>query len=281
MDRKTILDAGAAKLHESKVASPRACAEFLLSSIEGVSRGELLADLSRPVAAGAGRTFQSRLARLRRGLPLAYVLGSREFLGLPLAVAPGVLIPRPETEELVQYAAAFFEREQAVRILDVGTGSGNIAIGLARLLPKSSVLALDISPDALKIARKNARSWGVSHRTAFSRGTLFRLPRGLEPFDMLISNPPYIPTARLGALDRTVRREPRLALDGGPDGLRHLRAIIAQAPGLLKRAGVIALEIDDGQGTPALELLKCAGFNRAEVRRDLGGQERFAFGRWA
>lgn len=277
-------------LASRRVPEPEANAEFLLAAVLGKGRAALKADPRRLLSPEQGRAFWRLVLERGRRVPLAYVLGTQQFLGLELKVGPGVLIPRPETEELVEAAAALARGPGAgarpLFALDIGTGSGCIALALAKLLPSASVWATDISTEALALARENARRLGLAGRVRFVPADLHRpmpspLPGAAGWADLIVSNPPYIPSGRLVRLEPELGHEPRLALDGGPDGLGAVRAILGQAPRHLRAGGWLALEIDEGQGEAVRSLMRGAGLESVEIRRDLAGLERIALGRAA
>jgi len=185
------------------------------------------------------------------GEPLQYILGQTDFMGIMLSVDRRVLIPRPETELLVEEVIEFMsKRKQGLNILDLGTGCGNIAIALAQELAGSTVLAVDISPEALSVARQNAITHNVDERISFLEFDMHLLPKMLPltgQFDVIVSNPPYIPAGLGPSLPREVQKEPWVALNGGPDGLDYYRFIIPFSIQYLKNNGMLALEIGDGQ----------------------------------
>lgn len=222
--------------------------------------------------------FADRFAALvdRRGHrePVAYLTGSREFWGLEFAVTPAVLIPRPETELVVEAAVAMFAGRRApTRILDVGTGSGCLAVALAREFAGASVVATDRSEEALAVARLNAARLGVADRVRFVLANLLAGVRG--GFDLVVCNPPYIATEDWPTLPPDVRRyEPRRALDGGPGGLAVLHELLAQAPARLAPGGALIVEIGAGQEGPVRRALETTGWRLRDVRRDLQGWPR-------
>ncbi len=216
--------------------------------------------------------LERRLARE----PLAYILGYREFYGINLLVNSSVLIPRPETETLVEHAlfmALMGMETTDLVIADVGTGSGAIAVNLAIHLPSARIYALDVADGVLDVASYNVRAHNVSDRVTLGKGHLLEpLP---EPVDLIVANLPYIPSGRIPTLQPEVQREPREALDGGPDGLDHIRGLLCQAPGKVKDQGTILLELDPEQ-VPAIEELARQHFPEAgtSVEQDLARLDR-------
>jgi release factor glutamine methyltransferase len=229
------------------------------------------------------------LQRREQREPLAYILGTREFWSLPLSVSSGVLVPRPETETLVEAAlAAWGEmsaecREAGPTIVDLCTGSGAVAVALATELPMARILATDVSWRALRVARANAEQHGVAKRITFLRGDLCRALDGQLPegsADLVVANPPYIPTGELVALMPEVQWEPRLALDGGADGLRVAREIIETSPARIRPGGFLLLEIGAEQAEAVQALVAASGrWEPARVRRDLAGRPRVVVAR--
>ncbi|MBQ7251366.1 MAG: peptide chain release factor N(5)-glutamine methyltransferase [Kiritimatiellae bacterium] len=241
-------DALVSRMEARGVDDARGKVRWLVSSLLE-SRSLSAADMARgqvPSPAQSAR-FAEAAARLLRHEPVQYVLGETEFYGLPFSVSPAVLIPRPETETLVETAAAWLAERggKGLRVLDVGTGSGCIAVTLAKLFPACEVTALDISPAALEVAGRNAHRNGVAVRCLES--DLLSAVKG-ERFDLIASNPPYVASAECDTLSPTVRDfEPRGALDGGPDGLRVISRLAAEAAQGLRLPGALVLETGDGQ----------------------------------
>ncbi|RME87431.1 MAG: peptide chain release factor N(5)-glutamine methyltransferase, partial [Anaerolineae bacterium] len=232
--------------------TPALDAQVLLAHVTGKPRAWVLAHPDVPLTPEQERALKAALSRIERGEPLPYVLGHWEFYGLDFLVTPDVLIPRPETELLVEHAIEWLTAHPERRLAaDVGTGSGCIAIALAVHVPDLSVIATDISAAALEVARRNARRLDVGERIRFICCDL--LPEPSEPLDLLCANLPYIPSATLRDLD-VYRREPTLALDGGPDGLDLIRRLLTIAPRYLSPGGLILLEIEASQGVQALAL---------------------------
>jgi release factor glutamine methyltransferase len=218
-------------------------------------------------------------ARRVRREPMAYILGEREFWGLPFKVSPAVLVPRPDSETLIEAALALMPvRTEPWRILDLGVGSGCLLLTLLREFPNARGVGVDASADALEVAQANADALGVGPRTTLVGGD-WRRPAWAEqlggPFDLVISNPPYIEAAAIeGLMPDVARFEPRLALDGGPDGLVAYRAIAAAAAGLVVPGGRVLVEAGDGQAVEISTLFASAGFAVDASWRDLGGIDR-------
>lgn len=259
--------------------SARLDVELLLARVLGCDRIALIVQSERPLAAAELGAFRELFKRRRAGEPVAYLLGEREFFGISLRVDRRVLIPRPDSERLVEVA---LERTQARSMLgsalDLCTGSGCIAIAFARKRPTWSVTACDISPDALSVASHNAHRTGAIRNLRLLEGSLFE-PVVAERFDLITANPPYIPSGELPELPVDVRGfEPHLALDGGLDGLDLVRRIATQAIAHLEPGGLLALEIGADQGQATLELLRAGGFHDVELARDLAGRDRVVSG---
>lgn len=267
------------ELSSHGVSSARAEAEQLIEHFSGVSRAHFFAGEKKIGA--AARTRAARAARVRAGgEPLSYIVKQREFYGRAFRVGPGVLIPRPETEILVREALKIIDQHCSVNgifpeILDLGTGSGCIAVSLTSERPGCRMTALDVSARALQIALKNIRLHGLQKKITLRQSDLFgALDRGTS-WDLIVSNPPYVPEEDIPALPAEVRREPRAALDGGPGGLGVIRRILDEAPFHLKPQGWLLLEIGDGQS----KILKHSATNGKRYRqfgfvKDLAGIER-------
>ncbi len=221
----------------------------LLAHVLGCDRALLLAHPEHSLTPEQQVAFRTLIARRAEGAPVAYLTGRRAFFDLELLVTPDVLIPRPETEHLVELALAWArERGGRLRLIDVGTGSGAIALALARHLPGAQVWAADLSFAALQVARLNAARHGLSERVHFLQADLLTACGGpTPPFDLIVANLPYIPALTLADLP-VARHEPLLALDGGPDGLTLIRRLMAQAPRVLATNGLLLLEIEATQG---------------------------------
>lgn len=263
------------RLRDAGVDSPQLDAQLIMARVLSCSRMEVVAHPERVLTEPQRAAFYDMLARRQSRYPLAYILGEREFFGLTFVVSPAVLIPRPETEILVEQVLA--RVGDGAKIADVGVGSGAIAVALAVSLPSAGLWATDTSDDALKVARANAEKHAVSKRVSMVSGDLLEplIPMGLQ-FDAIVSNPPYIPSAVIETLEPEVRFEPIGALDGGADGADAYRALFPQAAGLTK---LIAVEFGIEQGTVVAEIAKAAGFSDVEIVRDLAGIERVAIAR--
>jgi release factor glutamine methyltransferase len=229
-------------------------AEVLLRHALGVDRAEYFASLEQPVEVSERHLADALADRRVAGEPLAYILGRREFYGHELRVGPGVLVPRQETELLVDAVLEFVADHNLRRptVVDVGTGSGAIPIAVAKSLPDATVFGTDISPDALKVAEANVLAHGVQDRVRLLQGDLLEPVQ--EPVDAIVSNPPYLTTDELAGLPADVRREPEIALDGGRDGLEAIWALLRQAQSLLRRPGVLAVEIAPRQVEEVVEM---------------------------
>jgi release factor glutamine methyltransferase len=278
MRRSELLAGGRELLERSGSQEPAACAQWLLAEALGMGRLEPLADPDAEVPLELEKKFARLVRKKASGLPLSYVLGWHDFMGLRLKVGPGVLIPRPETEELVPLCARLVSesRGQApVEVLDFCAGSGCIAVALAGLLPASRVTAVEKSVRALRYARENASEHGGGRVKVLKGDSL----AGLGRFHAITANPPYIPAGAIPGLDPELRREPRMALDGGGDGLKLVRLIAAGAPAALKPGGFLLMEVCDGQAGPALGLLSGPAWAEKTSYKDFNGKDRFIYGR--
>ena len=264
------------RLAEAGTLEPRLESEVILTDVLGIPRHRLYAYQDDTIPDEAAETLEKAVQRRIRREPLAYILGHREFYGVDLTVGPGVMVPRPETEMLIERAMLVcMERMERAGLVvaDVGTGSGGIAVNLAMHLPGVRLYATDISADALEVARVNVDKFGLGQRVTLLKGDL------LEPLpgrvDVIVANLPYIPSARLKDLQPELAWEPRTALDGGADGMVMLRRLMGQAAGKLAVDGVMLLEIDPGQGEPlrrmATRLFPAAA---TSVEKDLAGLDR-------
>ncbi len=277
---RDLLEEGRRRLSGLPGADAALEARVLLRRILGFTEMEILAFPERPVAAPAARRYRAAVARRAARVPFAYILGEREFWSIPLTVGPGVLIPRPETELLVETVLELCPNGDET-IADIGTGSGAVAVALAKEMPAARLVATDISRRALDVARRNALRHGAANIEFRGGDLLAPLDRaGLRAgLDVLVSNPPYIPAGEWRRLEPEVRDfEPRLALVGGRSGLDVITRLAAAAPGFLKPGGRLVLEIGRGQARAVRSLLR-SPWADVEIRRDLAGIPRVAVAR--
>lgn len=268
---RTLLAWAEGVLAASGVPTPALDARLLLQHAAQVSREDLILEPDRPLEADAAEMFRILIDRRVRREPVSRILGTREFYGRPFTVTPAVLDPRPDTETLIDAALRILPRD--ARILDLGTGSGAILLTLLAERGDATGVGVDVSPDALAVARRNAVACGVAGRAELVEGSWFGPVTGT--FDLIVSNPPYITRADIAALDPDVRCfDPTLALDGGSDGLEAYRAIAAGAGRVLSAIGHILVEIGAGQETDVNVIFANAGFASAGMHCDLGGHVR-------
>jgi release factor glutamine methyltransferase len=260
---------GADVLASAGIDSARLDAEVLLACAGGWRRAALLARLRDALPDGVGARFAALLARRARREPLAYLTGEKEFWSLSFAVTPDVLVPRPETELLVEAACAHLAARPSAWVCDVGTGSGCIAVAVAHTQPTVRVVALDTSAAALRVAAANALRHGVAARVHLVASDLFAALPETARFDVIASNPPYLDDGESGAAE--IAWEPRGALWAGRDGLQVIERLVGAAPARLRPGGLLAVEIGAGQAAAALALAARAGFITARVRADLAG----------
>ena len=277
---------GVRRLLGAGIDSARLDAELLLGCALGMSREELIVAARRKLSVAESDRYEDLLRRRLNREPLAYITGQQEFWSLGFLVSGDVLVPRPETETLVVRALkhwATINNRGAPRILELGTGSGAIAVALASELPQAEIVATEIAPAALQIARRNASRNGVSNAMRFLQGDLFTaLDQELEKdFDLILSNPPYIPRGEIAHLEAEVSRwEPRAALDGGVDGLDFYRRIIEEAPGYLRQGGAVAVEISAAIGSLVLALFRNnPAYEDTGVHQDYSGRDRVLIAR--
>ena len=272
---REALTEGVATLRAAAVESPRLDAEVLLRAALGWDRARLYAALTEPLPAPSIDPYRSLIARRAAGEPVAYLTGEREFMNHPFAVGPGVLVPRPETETLVEWLVSRARAEPrwsaGLVAVDVGTGSGAIGLALALDLPQARVVAIERSPAALPYARENRRRLKLERRVALVRGDLLA---PVAAADLIAANLPYL---RPDQLHAGIDREPVEALVGGPDGLDPYRALLPQAAAILRSPGLLAAEIDPSQSAAMLALCRAA-FPTAtiSIHPDLAGLARFA-----
>lgn len=271
------LASATARLRTANIPSPRLDAELLLGHLLQLSRTRLAIDANEPIDPKTALELESLVERRLAGEPVAYLIGHREFMGHDFRVGQGVLVPRPETEMLVELAVEMIERRWPVgpvRVLDVGTGSGAIALSLALLTSERvRIAASDISSDALRFARMNRAHLGLEHRVTLIRGDLLTWTRG--PWDLILSNPPYLRPDQIEG-NWEISAEPRLALDGGQQGLEPIERMLAQSVAIVGPRFGMLIELDPDNAALAGELAQVQ-FPTASVRivPDLTGRDRF------
>ncbi|HEY7818631.1 MAG TPA: peptide chain release factor N(5)-glutamine methyltransferase [Vicinamibacteria bacterium] len=278
-----LLERGASELSGAGVQDARFEAELLLRHALGCTREALFARLHEPAGAEAAGHYFQLLERRRGRVPIQHILGSQEFYGLSFRVTPSVLIPRPETEGVVEQALAELSLQAKAEpsIGDVGCGSGCIAIAIAKARPEAKLFAIDASPAALAVARENAAAHGVEDRILFLHGDLLEpvLARG-ERLDLVVSNPPYVVDAEIDQLAPEVREhEPRLALAGGSDGLAAINRLLDAVGSVLSPEGALVMEIGKGQDREVAERVKSAGLELIRIASDLAGIPRVVVAR--
>lgn len=270
--RRQLLNEASARLTLAGASDPVLDAQWMLAHVTGMPRLHLLMALEAPAQAEEAAAFGALVNRREAGEPLQYVLGEADFMGHTFAVDARVLIPRPDTEILCQ--AAIGRLAAGDRVLDIGTGSGALAVSVALACEGAEVTGADISPSALAVARANGERLGA--RVQWLQSDLFSALSG-RMYDLILSNPPYIPSGDMASLQMEVRREPALALDGGADGLDYYRRIVAALPGHLRRGGALLLEVGDGQAADVAALV-APHFETIETLRDLAGLDRVVTG---
>jgi len=260
------------------VDAPRLASELLLAHVLGLTRVRLYTDLDRPLDKAELQAYRTLIEARVAGTPVQYLTGRREFCGRAFQVDARVLIPRPETEGLVEAVLRTLPTAGPLRLLDVATGSGCIAVTLAAERTEVTVVATDIDVGACDLARANAEAHAVGARVQVRQGDLFAAVAGEPPFDAVVSNPPYVRTAELPGLQAEVQREPRLALDGGPEGLTVLARVVEGAFDVLVPGGLLALEMGEEQGAAVRNLLLQRGYEAVRIEQDFERRDRMAFG---
>lgn len=260
------------------IPSARLDAELLIGDALGLDRVKVYLAFDRPLVEAELEAIRGRVRRRANREPLAWIVGHKEFYGREFVVGPGVLVPRPDTETLVEALLPHLGDDDPLYVADVGCGSGCIGLTLAAERPGVRVYAIDLGEAPVRVTRQNVEALGLKERVAVLRGRDLEPVPATRPIDWLVSNPPYIPRAELDTLEPEVRdHEPRLALDGGPDGLEPYR-VLAPAAGARARKGV-AFEVGIHQAGAVAELVRAAGFPTVDVVADLGGVNRVVLGR--
>jgi release factor glutamine methyltransferase len=279
-----LVECGTATLAAAGVPTARLDAEVLLAHACGIDRAALHARWRSLVPADYRSHFDALVVRRQRREPLQYIIGHQEFWSLDFVVTPDVLIPRPETELLVELAVAILSDAAPgaplpLRLCDLGTGSGCIAGALARERPHADIWALDTSEAALGVARFNARRHHLIDHIRFLASDGLSAARGLR-FDAIVCNPPYVSSRELQRAQAELAWEPRHALDGGPNGLSVIERMVAQAPGYLRETGWLLMEIGAGHGPAVERLARSAGFGSVSIRADYAGLPRALVAQW-
>ena len=268
-----VLKAATLRLENGGIDSSRLDAEILLAHVLKWRRLNLYIDAEKILPLESILRFNEMINRRLEGIPVAYLTGTKDFMGLTFAVNEKVLIPRPETEILTEIVGEYLRGlGKEVIFADLGTGSGAIAISILKFVKNARAIAVDISNDALEVAKFNAIKFHVEDRIKFSLGDLFSPLTG--KFDAIVSNPPYIPTCDLKTLQKEVKKEPTIALDGGKDGLGFYRRILSDAPKFLSENGILAVEIGINQASAVQKLFEAANFVDVTIFKDLAGIER-------
>ena len=269
----SVLSWTSGRFAERGIASARLDAEVLLAHVLKTSRVGLYTGFDKPLEEDELAAYRELIKRRLAGEPVAYLVGEQEFWSLPLSVDARVLIPRRDTETLVEVG----RRAGGHRVADVATGSGAVALALAKELPEARFVATDLSDDALAVARANVTRLGLADRVELRAGDLVDPLDG--EFDLVVANPPYVPTGDLSGLSVEVRREPRQALDGGRDGLDVIRRLVPAARARLVEGGTLAVEHGFDQGPAVRALFESADYRDVTTTKDLAGQERVTSGR--
>lgn len=271
--RRALLRQAGERLAASGIDTAALDARLLFQAASGLRHEDIVAEPELAVAHDVVERFSLLIARRSRFEPVSRILGTREFYGRSFRVTPEVLDPRADTETLIEAALGLAQGREALRILDLGTGSGAIAVTLLAELPRATAVASDLSAAALRVAMVNAEALGVAGRASFVQADWFAGIGG--SFDFIVSNPPYIRLGEIAGLAPDVREfDPQMALDGGPDGLEAYRRIASEAGGQLAPQGRVVLEIGAGQENAVNNLFEAAGFSRESLHFDLSGQAR-------
>jgi release factor glutamine methyltransferase len=273
-----VLQWTATRFGERRIESARLDAEVLLAHVLGTTRVGLYTGFDKPLGKDELAAYRELVRRRLAGEPVAYLVGRQEFWSMSLEVDPRVLIPRQDTETLVEVGLRFARHPPGVRrVADVATGSGAVALALAKEIPEATVVATDVSEDALAVARANVARLGLEGRVELRAGDLCA-PIASETWDLIVANPPYVSDAELRELPAEVKREPRAALAGGPDGLDLVRRLVPQAAAILAGGGLLAIEHGWTQGEAVRSIFTAAGLREVETVKDLAGRDRVTRG---
>lgn len=274
---RKILTWTTGRFEKEDIDAPRLTAEILLAHTLKLDRVKLFMELDRPLQKDELAEFKALIQRRMQFEPTQYLTGFKDFYNRRFTVDPRVLIPRPETELLVEAVLQLLPKDAPCRVLDLCTGSGCIGVTIAAERPRASVWITDLSPGACEVAAANAEQHHVASRVSVLAGDLFAAIPGGAKFDVVVSNPPYVKRGDLPGLQKEVRQEPRQALDGGEDGLDFVRRIAEGSHAALKRGGWLALEIGDEQGEAVKQELMRAGYHAVRVDKDLSRLDRLGF----
>ncbi|WP_027722186.1 peptide chain release factor N(5)-glutamine methyltransferase [Maridesulfovibrio zosterae] len=274
---KEVLSKATALLANAEVDSPALSAQLLAEKVFGLDRLKLIMEMNSVVDVNKVRDFESLIKRRASGEPAAYILGVKEFFGLEFQVGPAVLIPRPETEEIVEKVLDLFEKNAEFVFADFGTGSGVLAVTVAKMFPRSRGIALDLSPEAIRVAKTNAQLHGVADRILFVRANFNEALFCDRKFDLVLANPPYLGTAELDEISHEVAKfEPLSALVSGVSGDEDIKGSVPRISAALKNGGTVFMEIGYMQGRIAKGIFEsCAEFcGNTDVIPDVSGHDR-------
>lgn len=282
MTRRMVLQQAIQRLEDAGIEAARRNAEWLLMAVFSCSRVDLLTRLDQAVSPEAAARLEAMVQRRLQHEPLQYVIGATEFFGLPIRVTPAVLIPRPETEEVTEHALTLLQEVKNPRVLDIGTGSGCIALAVKHRRPDARVTACDVSASALAVALENAEALGLDVSLVEADALSPDFAARFDPaFDLVISNPPYVPPEEAGALAPEVHdHEPHLALFSSSDALQFYHAIAGHVPHLLREEGWLVFETHTDYGDAVRVLLESSGLSDVFLRTDMNGRSRIVGGRW-
>ena len=280
MNIKKTLDTTVEYFEKHQLSNSRLNAEILLSYVLGIDRIQLYVNFDKPLRKDELDKYRDLIYKRAQNVPVAYLLANKEFMSLDFFVNESVLIPRPETEELLENLIEYCKKNELKNpnIVDLGTGSGAIAVSLGHYLAEAKILAIDISAKALEVAEKNIKKHQLSERVKLAQGDLLSplIKLGKNNVDIIVSNPPYIDQEGMSTLSLEVKKEPRLALSGGDDGLDYYRLIIPQSKKVLKEQGLLALEIGYNQAE-AVRGLFDSDWQDLMIKKDYSGHQRMVF----
>lgn len=277
MIRQLLKDA-VEKLHKADVATPVLDAQIMLSQVSGCSRIELIAHPELQLSPKAIRKFTEWVNRRSQREPLAYIIGQQEFFGICFEVTPAVLIPRPETEILVETVIEYLKNLDKPILADIGIGSGAVAVSIAKNVLNVVVFGTELSQAALDVARRNVEHAGVQDKVQILYGDLLEPLDGIN-FDLIVSNPPYIASGEIDNLQPEIAKyEPKQSLDGGPDGLDYYHRLSAEAPDYLKAGGILVVEVGFSQSDSVKVMFENEGFRNVRAKKDYNGIERVVMG---